>query len=67
MAESLGHLPFGKYKGEDIEDVPDSYLRWFIGEDDIVRRNPVLCENIKKELAYRDKFDLNIVEGSEGE
>ena len=32
MAESLGQMSFGKYKGKDIEDVPDSYLKWFIIE-----------------------------------
>jgi len=61
MAESMGQIPFGKtYKGKDIEDVPDSYLRWFIGEDNIRERYPDLCKNIKKELEYRDKFDLHI-------
>jgi uncharacterized protein (DUF3820 family) len=60
MAESLGVLPFGKFKGKDIEDIPDSYLEWFIGEEDIVSKNKILCENIKKELKYRERFDLNI-------
>jgi uncharacterized protein (DUF3820 family) len=55
-------MSFGKYKGKDIEDVPDSYLKWFIGEDDIVRRNGILCDNIKKELKYRDDFDLHVEE-----
>jgi uncharacterized protein (DUF3820 family) len=62
MAESLGKLPFGKYKGTDLEDVPDGYLRWFVGEDNIVSQNKILCDNIRKELKYREKFDLQIKE-----
>lgn len=62
MAKSLGQMSFGKYKGKDIEDVPDNYLKWFIGKDDIVRRNGILCDNIKKELKYRDDFDLHVEE-----
>jgi hypothetical protein len=60
MADSLGKTTFGKYKGKDIEDVPDSYLEWFVGEHDIVAKNPLLCANIKKELGYREKFNLHI-------
>lgn len=62
MAESLGQMPFGKFKDKDLEDVPDSYLQWFIGEDDIVARNKDLCDNIKKELKYRERFDLPVKE-----
>lgn len=62
MADSLGIIPFGKFKGKDLEDVPDSYLQWFSGEGDIVARCPLLCENIRKELAYRKKFDLHVKE-----
>lgn len=62
MAESLGQIPFGKFKGKDLEDVPDSYLQWFIGEKNIVSQRFVLCDNIKKELKYREKFDLHIKE-----
>jgi len=62
MAESLGKLPFGKFKGIDIEDVPDFYLTWISGEKWFIIREPKLCENIVKELKYRDRFDLHIKE-----
>ena len=26
-------MPFGKYKGERLGNVPDHYLRWFAGQD----------------------------------
>lgn len=65
MAESLGTIAFGKYKGEDIEDIPDSYLNWIKGEAWFKAKEPKLCDAIKTELAYRDKFDLHIIEDSE--
>ena len=51
---------FGKFKGKDIENIPDSYLEWVKGEKWFQTREPKLYENIKKELAYRDKFDLHV-------
>jgi uncharacterized protein (DUF3820 family) len=62
MAESMGKMPFGKYANIDMEDVPDKYLKWFIGERDIFERNKELCLNIKKELKYRDDFNLHVKE-----
>ena len=26
-------MPFGKHKGSRLGDVPDSYWRWFLGQD----------------------------------
>ena len=26
-------MPFGKYKGQRLGDVPDSYWRWFLSQD----------------------------------
>jgi len=60
MAESLGIMPFGKHKGKEIEEIPDSYLEWFVGEKDIREKNKTLCENIKKELKYREQWDCHI-------
>lgn len=38
-------MPFGKYAGQDIEDIPADYLRWFAatveGHDDVVKE----CED----------------------
>lgn len=62
MAESLGRIPFGKFYGVDIEDVPDSYLVWVSGELWFRTREPRLYENIVKELKYRERFDLHIKE-----
>jgi uncharacterized protein (DUF3820 family) len=56
MAESLGQIPFGKYKGVDIEDVETSYLEWIKGEKWFLTRETKLYENILKELKYRKQF-----------
>jgi uncharacterized protein (DUF3820 family) len=26
-------MPFGKHKGQRLGNVPDSYWRWFLGQD----------------------------------
>lgn len=55
-------MPFGKYRGEDIEDVPSDYLQWFVSS---VGAPPVgdrrrdahlnLVSEIETELASREK------------
>jgi hypothetical protein len=60
MADSLGRIPFGKFKGKDMEDVPNSYLEFLIGEMWFKQQHPMLAENIKKELLYRDRFNVHI-------
>ena len=56
MAESLGQIPFGKYKNTDIEDVPTSYLDWIKGEGWFKDKFPKLCKAINDELLYRERF-----------
>lgn len=51
-------MPFGKYRGEDIEDVPSSYLLWFC--ENIEPDSPALESIIKKcddEWNWREKND----------
>lgn len=56
MAESLWTFPFGKHKGQDIEDIETSYLEWISGEDWFKQKFKKGCEAIKKELDYREKW-----------
>jgi uncharacterized protein (DUF3820 family) len=56
MAESLGKIPFGKFKGVEIEDVPTSYLKWIKGEQRFQLQHKSLYENILKELKFRKQF-----------
>ena len=60
MAKTLGKMPFGAFKGIDIEDVPNKYLEYMIGERWFLSRESELTENIKKELKYRKQWDINI-------
>ena len=46
-------MPFGKYKGEAIEDVPSDYLRWCMGED----IDSLLKKEIVLEWESREKRD----------
>lgn len=54
-------INFGKYKGFDLEDVPDSYLKWvlqqewFDGEDWERLRGKV-----EDELEYREEYGVNV-------
>jgi len=54
MADSLGQLTFGKFKGKDIEDIPTSYLKWVVGED-FFKENK-LYKTVMAELKYRERF-----------
>lgn len=40
-------MPFGKYKGRVIADIPEDYLHWFA---DNVKAKPVLAEAVAKAI-----------------
>lgn len=48
-------MPFGKYKGQDIVDIPSGYLRWCCLQDWFEERYPRLLKAIDEELKFRDK------------
>jgi uncharacterized protein (DUF3820 family) len=43
-------VPFGKYRGTPLSDVPEDYLLWLGTRDDL--RNPLL-KNVLNEMARR--------------
>lgn len=45
-------MPFGKYKGEYLGDVPASYLIWFYEQATAHRTQPLLYAYIKKNLKH---------------
>lgn len=48
-------MPFGKYRGERMADVPDSYLRWLADQEDFTAaRNPGLYEYVMLALGRKD-------------
>ena len=60
MAETLWKIPFGIHRDTDIEEVPDSYLNWLQGEQWFRDNFKSEAEIVKKELKYRNQFDLHI-------
>ena len=53
------HVPFGKYRGHAIGNVPSSYLRWCLEQDWFERKYEELIEPFEQELAWRDQFDVH--------
>jgi hypothetical protein len=49
-------IPFGKYKGEHVNYLPDDYLWWLFGQDFL---KPPLNEVVRNEAMQRwpDKFE----------
>lgn len=48
-------VPFGKYMGLDIVDVPSSYLRWLCLQYWFEQRYPKLLKAVDEELKFREK------------
>lgn len=50
-------LSFGKHKGRDVADIPDTYLDWLLGQQWFYgqARNEPLIQEIVKELALRKR------------
>lgn len=45
------HIPFGKYKGLDLDDVPADYLLWLGEQDWLEDKFPEVADYIVKERA----------------
>jgi len=45
-------MPFGKHKGELLEEIPSDYLRWVV---DNVEGKDWLVDAAQEELDYRDE------------
>ena len=56
MADSLFTMPFGKHKGEDIEDLDTSYLVWLAERPFFEKEFPAGLKAVETELAFRKKF-----------
>jgi uncharacterized protein (DUF3820 family) len=51
-------VQFGKHKGKDTEEVPSSYLRWYL-EKVSERDNPELFKAVEDEMKYRNKHNAH--------
>lgn len=43
-------MPFGKFKGRPLEEVPLKYLDWLIGEKNLSAQMPITYKHISKYL-----------------
>ena len=48
-------MPWGKHRGEWIEDLPESYLRWIVGDKCFVYLPEGTQSYIKNQLKELDK------------
>jgi hypothetical protein len=49
-------MPWGKYKGEEIEDIPSGYLRWLARECD----DEEIAMTADTEYQHREKYNVHI-------
>lgn len=49
-------MPFGKYKGQDVEDIPTAYLLWLLGEGDNLPA--ALMEELENQLKLREGYGV---------
>jgi len=60
---AITHMPFGKFKGKPIHEIPSSYLLWaaenFREDSDFHRRVVKACD---EEWQYREKYNVHIDE-----
>jgi hypothetical protein len=45
-------IPFGKYKGELIENLPSDYIRWCL--ENLERLDSDICKEMENQLILRD-------------
>lgn len=50
MSETV-RMPFGKHKGEPVEDLPADYIEWFLGN--VERISPSLQREMEAQLAMK--------------
>lgn len=56
-------MPYGKYKGKSIKDLPSSYLKW-IAENwkEDTKNNKKICMTADKEWHFRQKYNQHFEE-----
>ena len=52
-------IPFGKYRGEDIEDIPSDYLKFLLGQEWFEERFEDVYNALIEEDNYRSTLGLH--------
>lgn len=54
-------IPWGKYSGEDLEDIPNGYLEWLF-DNMVIRhsKDQKIYDAVKQELEDRDEHGIYI-------
>lgn len=47
-------MPWGKHKGEELDDIPTGYLTWLLSQTDIDNTNPELAQEAQNQLDARE-------------
>lgn len=53
-------MPFGAFKGKELEDVPSSYFTWLLDQNWFNDKFPGLSNQIVSEMDWREKWDKHI-------
>ena len=56
-------IPFGKYRGQPLEDVPTDYLEWCLREMDL---RPALAEEMEAQIRMRAGEGVQRTKGRNG-
>lgn len=55
------HMPFGKYQGKPLKEVPEDYLKWLIGSGAFEKpENQELKRCFEKQEVFRGKISFNL-------
>ena len=52
-------MPFGKYRGKRVEDIPRSYMEYFLEQEEFEDNNPELAEAFEYVLEVRTRSYIN--------
>jgi uncharacterized protein (DUF3820 family) len=47
-------MPYGKYKNNEIDDIPTSYLIWMLTNTNINQQYPSVAEEMQNQLDARE-------------
>jgi len=60
MSDQEYYMPWGKYRGENIDNVPRHYLEWLLEQEWIGdKKNESFVEAIEAQLAMRDRSHIS--------